>query len=185
MFAGRNAHRRIDDALAIASPLALADAMDVHISTRSPDDVRALITRSSERMDRTEREQLDLYVKPNDAGNTLADRFSAFLRENPRAIAALDRDVIDGILAELGDVAAEHPRRRLSTRAVALIALVLALAVFPLAAEYSHQRGLLEGLSEPVLLPLPPAPAARFVRRVAVAPPHRAVHAVHRHAVHH
>lgn len=166
MLSGRNLRRRIQDALATASPLALAEAMDAHICNRSAGDLREVIQRSRKRMDAGERAQLDLYVKPGDGDDLIGHRFSAFLRQNPRAMGALDDDAIDAILRELGDFGhIERPRRRLSTPVSILIGLLLAVALLPLAAQYAHQRGMLEGLAEPLLEPN----VAPFVERVGVA----------------
>lgn len=165
MLAGRNLRRRIDDAIATASPLALAEAMDAHICRRSSSELRGIIERSRKRMDASERSQVDLYLNLNDANDLLGHRFSAFLRQNPRAIACLDPDVVDGILGELGDLPpVEHFRRRLSGRTSVLLAAVLAIAILPLAAQYAHQRGLLAGLNDPLLQPASFAP---FVERIA------------------
>lgn len=164
MFARRTLRRRIDDAIAVASPLALAEAMDAHICRRSIPELRGLIERSAKRMDGAERRQLELYLKLEDADDLLGHRFSAFLRQNPRAIAALDPDAAQTILAELGDIpAVEHHARRLSARSIAFVVLVLAVAVLPLAAQYAHQRGLLEGLTDPLAAPPVITP---FVERI-------------------
>lgn len=188
MFAGRNLRRRIDDALTTASPLALAEAMDAHICNRSGGDVRELIERSRARMDPAERAQLDLYVKHEDGDDLLGHRFSAFLRQNPRAIAALDPDAVDAILGELGELpGVVHTRRRLSAPVCALLALLLAMAILPLAAQYSRQRGLLQGLAEPSLqaqvVPLvqPLAVQMHHPARVAQHRPVRVRHIARRH----
>jgi hypothetical protein len=59
--------------------------------------------------------------------------------------------------------------------------LVIAVALLPLAAQYAHQRGLLEGLTEPIL----PPPIVPFVQRIGVH--HPAAKPVHhaRAVVHH
>lgn len=187
MLAGRKLRRRIDDALATVSPLALAEAMEAHVCGRSYDDVRGMIERSSKRMESGDRAQLELYVNLTQPDDLLGHRFCAFLRQNPRAIAALDPESVDAILVELGDVPRlEHPVRRLSTSASAMVGLVLAVAVLPLAAQYAHQRGLLQGLSDPVV----PPPIVPFVEQVrprpvsAATPAHHARRIAH-HAVHH
>lgn len=167
MLARRRFRRRIEDALAVASPLALVEAMDAHLCSRSPDDVRDLIERSVKRMESGERAQLELYLNLEEPDDLLAHRFSAFLRQNPRAIAALDPQAVDAILAQLGEIPmVEHLRRRLPARAWAFVALVVAVAVLPLAAQYAHQRGLLQGLDEPVV---PPA-IVPFVERIGALP---------------
>lgn len=190
MVARRSVRRRIDDALAVASPLALAQAMDAHICSRSTDDLRGLIERSAKRMDAGDRKQLELYLNPNDPDDLLGHRFSAFLRQNPRAIATLDPDAAGAILAELGEIPhVPHVRRRLSAPTLAFVGLVLAIAVLPLAAQYAHQRGLLQGLTDPLA---PPPVVTPFVERVSahtmrkpvtVRPAHRAPRRVAHHTV--
>lgn len=165
MIARRNVRRRIEDALAVASPLALAEAMDAHICSRSFEDLRGLIERSVKRMDSGDRRQLELYLNVDDADDLLGHRFSAFLRQNPRAIAALDSDAADAILCELGELPrVSHPVRRLSAASTAFVALVLMVALLPLAAQYAHQRGLLQGLTDPLA---PPPVITPFVQRVS------------------
>lgn len=173
MFARRSIRRRIDDALAVASPLALAESMDAHICSRSTGDLRGLIERSAKRMDAGERKQLELYLNLDDPDDLLGHRFSAFLRQNPRAIAALDPDAADAILVELGEIpAVHHATRRLPAHTVALVALVLVVALLPLAAQYAHQRGMLQGLTDP--LAAPPA-IVPFVERLSAKQPARPV----------
>jgi hypothetical protein len=183
MQVGRNVKRRINDALATASPLAVAEAMDAHICNQSSIDVRALIERSLKRMDGGDRAQLALYVNIEDPDDLIGHRFSAFLRQNPRAMAALDPEAIDAILAELGDLPrVEHPVRRLPPRTLGFALLALAVAVLPLAAQYAHQRGLLEGLNEPVMPP-PVVPFAETIAHRAQARPpvhHRVRRIAHR-----
>lgn len=181
MLARRKMRRRIDDALATASPLAIADAMDSHISGRSCDELRGMIERSLKRMDAGDQAQLQLYLNPEDPDDLLGYRFSAFLRQNPRAIAALDPQAVDTILGELGEIPrVNHPVRRLPARTLGIVVLVIAVALLPLAAQYAHQRGLLEGLTEPLL----PPPIVPFVQRIGVH--HPAPKPVHRpHAVAH
>ncbi|HKU66493.1 MAG TPA: hypothetical protein VJP85_01840 [Candidatus Baltobacteraceae bacterium] len=175
MLAKRKLRRRIDDALATASPLALAEAMDSHISTRSCEELRGMIERSLGRMDAGDRAQLALYLNPEDPDDLLGYRFSAFLRQNPRAISALDPQAVDTILAELGEIPrVDHPVRRLPARTAAIVAIVLAVALLPLAAQYAHQRGLLQGLTEP-LIPPPIVPFVQTlgVHKTSAAPLHR------------
>ncbi len=165
MLAQRKLRRRIDDALATASPLALADAMDVHVCSRSSDEVRAMIERSLERMDGGDRAQLELYLDLEEPDDLIGHRFSAFLRQNPRAISALDPQAVDAILGELGEIPpVEREVRRLPPRTIALVVLALVVALLPLAAQYAHQRGLLEGLAEPVM----PPPVVPFAETIAV-----------------
>jgi len=181
MFARRRDRRRLDDALAVASPLALAEAMEAHISGRSAQDVRALITSSVKRMEPADRRQLDLYLDPASKDDLLGHRFSAFLRQNPRALAALDPDLLDAILGELGQLPeVERTRRRIPARSAGLAALALAVAVLPLAAQYAHQRGLLQGLNSST----EPPPIAPFVQLLAARPiPEH--HALRMHPAHH
>jgi hypothetical protein len=143
-------------------------------------------------MDAADKHQLELYLDPDATDDLVGHRFSAFLRQNPRALAALDPDVLNAILSELGELpAVEHHRRRLPARGAALALLALAVAVLPLAAQYMHQRGLIQGLSAPALPPV----ITPFVQQVAMRPrPARAAIPVrkhyapapvrHRHAVH-
>ncbi|HET9095856.1 MAG TPA: hypothetical protein VFN37_04290 [Candidatus Baltobacteraceae bacterium] len=165
MVSRRSVRRRIDDALAVVSPLALAEAVDAHICSRSTEDLRGLVGRSAKRMDGGDRRQLELYLNLDDADDLLGHRFSAFLRQNPRAIAALDPDAVRAILAELGEIPpVEHFTRRLPARTTAFVALVLAVSLLPLAAQYAHQRGLLQGLTDPLAAPAVITP---FVERVS------------------
>jgi hypothetical protein len=166
MFARRNLRRRIEDALATASPLALAEAMDAQICSRSIEGLRSLVERSRKRMDAPERSQLDLYIKPGDGDDLLGHRFSAFLRQNPRALTSLDPDVVEAILLELGSLPpVERAHRRLPANAVGLLVLILVVAVLPLAAQYAHQRWLISGLTDPL-----GPPALPFMRTVAAHP---------------
>lgn len=186
MLARRKLRRRIDDALATVSPLALADAMEAHVCSRSYDELRGMIERSVKRMESGDRAQLELYVNLAEPDDLLGHRFCAFLRQNPRAISSLDPESVDAILVELGEVPRlERPVRRLSSSTAALVALVLAVAVLPLAAQYAHQRGLLQGLSDPVF----PPPIVPFVeqirpRRVSAATPAHHARRIAHHAVH-
>jgi hypothetical protein len=67
----------------------------------------------------------------------------------------------------------------LSTPISILLGLLIAVAVLPLAAQYVRQRGLLEGLSEPLLLPA----VTPFVERVGLHRPRPLVRrVVHHHA---
>jgi len=163
--------RRIDSALAAASPLALAEAMDAHIGALPLAELRALIERSAARMDAAHQQQLAMYVRLEEPDELLAHRFSAFLRHNPRALAALDPDAVDAILADFGQPAPQH-RRVLPPRLAAIVGLAIAVALLPLAAQYVHQKGLLEGLAEPVLTP----PVAQFVQRIM---PHHVARPAH------
>jgi hypothetical protein len=173
MLAQRKIRRRIDDALAIATPLAIAHATETFICSHSQDEVRGFIERSRKRMDRSERAQLQLYLKAEMPDRLLAHRFSAFLRRNPQAVAALDPEAIDTILAAAGyfqrtDV--QYEVHRLPARIWALVAIVVALALLPLAAQYAHQSGLVQGLGEPdAVVPLAP-PVRHVAARVSVAP---------------
>ena len=187
MLARRKLRRRIDDALATVSPLALAEAMEAHVCSREYDDLRGMIERCAKRMDSGDRAQLDLYVNLTQPDDLLGHRFCAFLRQNPRAIASLDPESIDAILVELGEVPhVERTVRRLSSSAAAMVGLVLAVAILPLAAQYAHQRGLLQGLSDPIM----PPPIVPFVEQVrprpvlAATPAHRARRIAH-HAARH
>lgn len=178
MLGRHNLRQRIDDALAVASPLALAQATDTHIAHCSPDDLRTLIKNSVLRMEPAELEQLGLYVDPGDEDDVVADRFSAFLQHNPRAIAALDPHAVIGILTELGEVApVEHPQRKLSAQIWGVVAVALVLVVLPLGAQYAHQLSWIQRLDA-----LAPAPIVPFVQRIALRrAPSRPSHAHHVH----
>lgn len=179
MLARRRLMRRINDALSAASPLALADAMDAYVCARSPQDVHEMIRRSFKRLDSGERAQLQMYVNVDAPDDLVCHRFSAFLRQNPRAIAALEPQDVDAILQSVGELPPlEHNERRLPARTVAVVAAVVLVTLLPLAAQYLHQRGLLEGLTEPVI---PPA-IVPFVQPVTIhhaavrsKPPHTTI----------
>lgn len=178
MLARRKLRRRIDDALAVASPLALADAMDAHICARPLEEVRGLVLRSTARMDANDRAQLALYLNTDDPDDLLGARFSAFLRQNPRAISSLDPDAVDAILSDVGEIpGVDRTPRRLPAAMSAALVIAVCIALLPLAAQYGRQRGLLEGLTEPIL----PPPIAPFVQRMtgthaaAAAVPKRSV----------
>ncbi len=177
MLAARKRRRRVDDALAVASPVALTEAMDELICGRSIEDVRALIARSAKRMDPGDRAQLQFYLNPDESDDLLGHRFSAFLRQNPRAFTALDADAIEAILAQVGEMPeVQRTTRRLPAPTAALVALAVVVTMLPLAAEYAHQRGLLQGLTDPIS---PPPIIAPFVQRIilhrASAPPPRKI----------
>jgi hypothetical protein len=126
MLARRTGRRRINEALAVVSPLAFADAVEAYVTSLNNDEVRALVNRSAKRMDSSERLQFALFLD-HDAATTgvaelfsgpimraeevhrlvercddfLPNRFAAFLRENPRAVPALGDDAVNNILSML------------------------------------------------------------------------------------
>ncbi len=190
MLARRKMKRRIDDALAVASPVAFADAIDAYMTSRSPQDARALAARSFERMDSGERSQLEFYLNLDDPDDLIGHRFSAFLRQNPRAMTALDAGAVEAILQDVGELPPfERARRRLPAPTAALVALIVAVTVLPLAAQYARQRGLLADLSDPVL----PAAIVPFVQHFTLhktpppairrQPPRAVYHPVQRRAI--
>lgn len=170
MLVRLNARRRVDDALAVASPLALAEAVEAHVAGLSTSEVHGLIARSLKRMDAVDRAQLALYLDVNDMGELAAHRFSAFLRQNPRAIGALDPQASNAILAHLGDLPkVEHLHRPLPLRTGGLVLLALVVALLPLGAQYLHQRGMLAGLRDPIAI----LPIALPVKTARASAPHR------------
>jgi hypothetical protein len=178
MLARHRLQRRIDGALAAASPLDLAQAIDAHICALGADEVHALLERSVKRMDPAERRQLELYLDPRGPDDLFAHRFSAFLRQNPRSLAALDQPAIDAILERVGELPRGTPARRaLPGRVAAVAALVVCVTFLPLAAQYTHQRGILEGLTDPVIVNPLPAVFHRAASPVKHRPPPPAPHA--------
>lgn len=126
MLARLNGRRRINDALAVVSPLAFADAVEAYVTSLEKDELRALVQRSVKRMDSSERMQFALFLGHDTAGSGVAEtfsrpmmraeevqslversddflpnRFAAFLRENPRAVPALGDDAVLDILGAL------------------------------------------------------------------------------------
>lgn len=171
-------------------PEAFAQSLDSYLDSLSNDELRALVLRSIKRLDGAHRAQLGLFLgfdlagHPIDevAGNVdnrtlttaiascalLRERFGAFLQDNPRAIPALGNSARDRILGppeknrRLLDALARAP-----VGAAALLGVVTILAFVPLFAQYSHQRGMLAGLSDVVLQPIRTLPL-----RVAAHPIH-------------
>jgi hypothetical protein len=126
MLARRTGRRRINEALAVVSPLAFADAVEAYVTSLEKDEVRALVHRCAKRMDSSERMQFALFLGHDTSGSGLPEFFSgptmraeelqrlvdgcddflpnrlaAFLRENPRAVPALGDDAVNTILATL------------------------------------------------------------------------------------
>ncbi len=126
MLPRRIGRRRINEALAVVSPLGFADAVESYVTGLPIDDVRTLVQRSIKRMDSSERMQFafflghdvasgradDVFSNPtmraeevqrlvDSCDDFLPNRFAAFLRENPRALPALPDDALTGILATL------------------------------------------------------------------------------------
>jgi hypothetical protein len=126
MLARRTGRRRVNEALAVVSPLAFADAVEAYVTTLPSDELRTLVSRSVKRMDNCERMQFALFLGHDAAPggsdtlftgpamrveeverlvesctDFLPNRFAAFLRENPRAVPALGDDAVGEILATL------------------------------------------------------------------------------------
>lgn len=139
--------------LAAVDPSAFADSMEEYIGSLPSDQVRALALRTSQSLPQPERAQLEMYVDPKTltgAGDDLIGRrFTAFLRQNPRSAEYLGPDALERIFLPL-----ENPqtvalsKRRFSLGAAGLTLLAFVVAVVPLAAQYAHQRGMLNGLSD-------------------------------------
>lgn len=204
-------------------PEAFAQSLDSYLDSLSPEEVRALVLRSIKRLDGAHRAQLglflgfDLAAHPIDevAGGVdsraltaaigscalLRERFGAFLQDNPRAVAALGNTVRDRILGPPEKNL--HVRRLLSQVPIgvaSLLAVVIILAFVPLFAQYSHQRGMLAGLSEIVLNPIhvlprhvparplalvqAPLPQVHQHPQVSRPAPHKIAPSAHRSATH-
>ena len=127
MMPRRTGRRRVNEALAVVSPLAFADAVEAYVTGLPNDDVRTLVQRSIKRMDSSERLQFafflghdvasaagadDVFSRPtvraeevqrlvDSSDDFLPNRFAAFLRENPRAMPALPDEALGDILAAL------------------------------------------------------------------------------------
>lgn len=216
MLARRTERRRVNDALAVVSPLAFADAVESYVTSLQKDELRALVLRSLKRMDASERLQFAMFLGRESSGggadeifggplvpisevahlveacdDLLPNRFSAFLRENPRAVPALGEDAVESILKTLPEAPPRRSRMhdpgagRISPKGALLIAAALLLAIVPLVAQYAHQRGILAGIANEAIFPpapLPhaaPAPPKKISARVAAPKPHAAKRVVH------
>jgi hypothetical protein len=170
-------------------PVAFEKSLDSYLDSQSPEEIRALVLRSIKRLDGAHRVQLALFLGLDVAGDPitevggssiddrelrefiescalLRERFGAFLRDNPRAIRALGKNVSERILGPTESVHAAF-LRRVPPKLAAAIALALVVMFVPLAAQYEHQRGMNAGPSE--LSVEPPAaaqPPARFASTV-------------------
>lgn len=170
----RRGRRWVHRTLAAVDPSALADSVESYVGLLPANEVRDLSQRAFEKMSPADRTQFGLYLDrksiTDGTDGLLARRFTAFLRQNPRAIESLGSDALEQILAPLAPAETfEQPRRPVSLTAAALAILALAVAVVPLAAQYAHQRGMLQGLTDPQ-----PAPAtAPLVAKAAAAAPPR------------
>jgi len=199
-------------------PVAFARSLDAYLDSLSQEEVRAMVLRSIKRLDGAHRVQLALFLGLDVAGDPidevggsavndrelvafidscglLRERFGAFLRDNPRAIRALGKNVSNKILGP--------PERNGASvlghtplKAIGLIAIAFVFSFVPLGAQYAHQRGMLAGLSEISIAPpfaVVPVHVARAatkpaVHRAARAPavsPARSVVASRPHAVRH
>ncbi len=180
-------------------PVAFARSLDAYLDSLSQEEVRAMVLRSIKRLDGAHRVQLALFLGLDVAGDPidevggsavddrelgafidscglLRERFGAFLRDNPRAIRALGKNVSNKILGP--------PERNGASllghtplKAIGLIAIAFVFSFVPLGAQYAHQRGMLAGLSEISIAP-PFAIAPVHVARAATKPAvHRAARA--------
>jgi hypothetical protein len=204
MLARRTGRRRVNDALAVVSPLAFADAVETYVTTLPGDDLRALVQRSVKRMDPSERMQFALFLGHDVApggidemfsGATmraeevqrlvdactdfLPNRFAAFLRENPRAVPALGDDAVNGILATLplprsGVRALPAGERR---RVPLQGVFVFAFALLIAVVPLAAQYIRQRGMVGETVNPpvLPVLPATRVVARDAKTPPQKTV----------
>ncbi len=174
MFLHRG-RRWVRQALAAVDPSALADSVETYIDLLPEEELHALALRGMQEMNPLDRAQFELYggQKSIENGNDglLARRITAFFRQNPRALEALGDDAIEQILRPLAPAELQPGRpKRPGFSAAALTILALAVALIPLAAQYVHQRGVLEGLSDvktapAAMVPLPHPPAAQPARR--------------------
>ncbi len=152
-------------------PATFLRSLDSYLDSLSQEDLRAVVLRSIKHLDGAHRTQLALFLglqPPDDpagdldgsnVGETelrpfveseswglLRERFAAFLRENPRAIQALEPAAAARILpgerpAPSGSVVAALSKVRPETAALA--ALVLLATVIPFAAQYARQRSMI------------------------------------------
>lgn len=153
----RKGRRWVQRTLAAVDPSALADSVETYVGLLPPDELHALALRSMNEMNPVDRVQFEMYggQKPIENGNDglLARRMTAFFRQNPRAIEALGDDALQQILRPFAPADLPRVERRPGAGAAALAILALAVAVVPLAAQYAHQRGILQGLSDTTLAP--------------------------------
>lgn len=141
MLARRTERRRVNDALAVVSPLAFADAVESYVTGLRTDELRALVLQSIKRMDATERSQFAMFLG-RECGSGAADeifggpsmpvaemahlveacddllpnRFAAFLRENPRCVPALGDEAVENILATFPEAPPRRPSFLSDTR---------------------------------------------------------------------
>jgi hypothetical protein len=203
MLARRTGRRRVNEALAVVSPLAFADAVEAYVTTLPSDEVRALVSRSVKRMDNCERMQFALFLGHDVASGSgdafftgpamrpeqverlvesctdfLPNRFAAFLRENPRAVPALGDDAVNDILATLPLTQAERtalPGSDRSRRVPLRAVLVFAVAVLIAVVPLTAQYLRQRAMiGETVNPPATMLPAPDVVAHHAKAPAHRA-----------
>ena len=183
-------------------PVAFEKSLDSYLESQSNEEIRALVLRSIKQLDGAHRAQLALFLGLDVTGDPitevggsaideqelrtfiascalLRERFGAFLRDNPRAIRALGKNVSNRILgpSEYTPVAFF---RRLPPKAAAAMVLALIVTFVPLAAQYEHQRGMSAGPYD-----LSGAPPVAAVARPLVHHPARTAdsHPVRAHAV--
>lgn len=182
-------------------PAAFEHSVEAYLDTLNQEDLRSLVLRSIKRMDGAHRSQLALFLGHDVGGDPidevggssvpehelrefiescglLRERFTAFLRENPRAVFALGNAASAQIFgvpdAGGADEESRKPARKLPPRTAAIAAVAVALAVLPLIAQYAHQRGMIAGLDQ-----LSMAPSITVPAPVHSAPLHRAVQPHH------
>lgn len=169
-------------------PAAFQHTVEAYLDSLTTEELRSTVLRSVRRMDGAHRAQLALFLGHDVGGDPIDDvggssvqenelrtfidscgllreRFNAFLRENPRAVRALDRTAVDKIFSSWSErlIERDGDRRRsnkLSPKTAAIIAVAIALAVLPLVAQYAHQRGMIAGLDQvsmapPIAAPVP------------------------------
>jgi hypothetical protein len=167
-------------------PAAFERSVETYLDSLTAEDLRSAVLRSIKRMDGAHRSQLALFLGHDVGGDPidevggssvqehelrqfiescglLRERFTAFLRENPRAVFALGNAASSQIFgvpnAGQVDGEAREPARKLPLQTVAIAAFAVALAVLPLIAQYAHQRGMIAGLDQlsmaPVTFPSP------------------------------
>ncbi len=132
-------------------------SLDSYFDSLTDEEVRTLLLHSMANLDPAHRTQLALYLgtEPSDepearltACPLLRERFRAFLQQNPGALQSLGKPITATILGTESKRTLLGAVRRVPPK-VALLALVmLTFAFVPLAAQYVHQRGMLDGLTD-------------------------------------
>lgn len=203
MLAVRTGRRSFDEALSIASPPILKDSIEQYVAALPPDELRIRVQRGVKNMDGAERTQLAMHLGREvsvhplddvsgavsaselhslvDRTEDLPSRFADFVRENPRAAAALGFDATSAILSAVEasggfEAGAESSRRQFPLKSALLVLAAVAVAIVPLFAEYAHQRGLLDEIANVSPIAMPFAhPAVHLSRKTLRRAPVRAV----------